>query len=235
MDTTNSGLECKSGEQDDIPKDTRHEPLDVHESESEVEAEIFDDGEDTADDDVIDIQGDNEDDLAALMAASTTIKTAPRHRQNIMNKNKKLKDRKALLKMLECDTVFSDPLVDNSVKAVVVVINNCVVVVVVVVTKIVLQKEEKETAFAQAYLQRVKEAVGCNEKLFEEFIKVLYDFSNSGRNVVNVGILFGRFYDYYYHYYLTLQKKKTASLFSLNFVCIISVIPRCLQFIERFS
>ncbi|GAB6023077.1 hypothetical protein CHUAL_007168 [Chamberlinius hualienensis] len=117
------------------------------------EAEIFDDGDDTVDDDA---HADNEDDLAALMEASTTIKVIPKQKQQGVIKRKKPKsDRNAIVAMLSCETFEME------------------------------MSEEKENAFADAYLQRVKDVVGINNT-FEEFLKTLHDFNQSSKNVIEL-------------------------------------------------
>lgn len=47
------------------------------------------------------------------------------------------------------------------------------------------QRDEKDTAFAQAYLKRVKEALNSDEK-YGQFLTLLHDFERNVRNPTEV-------------------------------------------------
>lgn len=60
----------------------------------------------------------------------------------------------------------------------------------VVCILIFLQKDDKDTAFAQAYLNRTKEALKENTEKYEQFLKILYDFGKSEHSPVKASQLF---------------------------------------------
>ena len=48
-----------------------------------------------------------------------------------------------------------------------------------------LQREDKDTDFAQSYLRRVKEALNCDQK-YSEFKALVHEFERSARDQTQV-------------------------------------------------
>ncbi|XP_013382000.1 GON-4-like protein [Lingula anatina] len=115
---------------------------------------------------------DEDDHLAQLMAASSTIGFNPQKRSSLqMSKKSKAKKRKeATLAMLMPNLIEADTL-----------------------------KDEKDTAFAQAYLTKVKETLKNDLDTYEKFLRTLYEFEKSQSSPVqlynSIRILLGNFPD----------------------------------------
>ncbi|XP_041373737.1 uncharacterized protein LOC121386785 [Gigantopelta aegis] len=94
-----------------------------------------------------------EDHLDDLMAASTTIRfTSKKH--SVLDRNsltKSQKKRELTLAMLAPDLLETDP-----------------------------RKDEKDTAFAQAYLSRAKQVLKDDFDIYEHFIRYMYEFGKGG-------------------------------------------------------
>lgn len=105
--------------------------------------------------DLYDSQNDDEDDdedhMAELMAASSRIGFAQK-KGGLKDKNrsKAQKRKDSALAMLAPDLLSTDP-----------------------------QKDDRDTAFAQAYLCRAREILKTNDDTYEAFLKLLYDFGKS--------------------------------------------------------
>ncbi|KAK3595161.1 hypothetical protein CHS0354_002761 [Potamilus streckersoni] len=119
------------------------------ETQSEEDGLVYDSQEDCMDD-------DDDDHLANLMAASTTIGFHPSKSTGISddskaNKNKRRQD--TMINMLGEDVIETDPV-----------------------------KDERDTAFARAYLHKVKEALKGNLDVYEAFLKLLHEFDKSDQS-----------------------------------------------------
>ncbi|KAL3866908.1 hypothetical protein ACJMK2_044158 [Sinanodonta woodiana] len=117
------------------------------ETQSEEDGLVYDSQEDCMDDD---------DHLANLMAASTTIRFHPSKSTGTSdnskaNKNKRRQD--TMINMLGEDVIETDPV-----------------------------KDERDTAFARAYLRKVKEALKGNLDDYEAFLKLLHEFDKSDQS-----------------------------------------------------
>ncbi|KAJ8304229.1 hypothetical protein KUTeg_017812 [Tegillarca granosa] len=124
---------CKSLESDD----TQSETEEMSQDDSQNEEENLDD----------------EDHMATLMAASTTIGFASKklNSKEIKDNRSKAKKRKdATLAMLASNLLRTDP-----------------------------HKDDRDTAFAQSYLNKAREVLKDDIDRYEKFLKILYDFGKS--------------------------------------------------------
>ncbi|KAK2155126.1 hypothetical protein LSH36_248g03050 [Paralvinella palmiformis] len=113
------------------------------------EEQIDEEGEDETDRD--------EDRLARLMAASTTVRNVAKKSAIGEQKRKKMHKRVALLELLEPDLVENDP-----------------------------RRDERDTAFAQGYLLKVQQALSDQPEQYEKFLKLLYEFGCSDKTPVQL-------------------------------------------------
>uniref|UniRef100_T1J6B0 Myb-like domain-containing protein n=1 Tax=Strigamia maritima TaxID=126957 RepID=T1J6B0_STRMM len=145
-----SNVNCESvvEEQLEIPAEKGSKVEDVVETDSQSDVELFDDDEEPL---------DNAEDLAALMAASTTIQTAPKGKGMGKRCSRLQRDIHAKLQLLASDLLESDPL-----------------------------RDERETAFAQSYLLKVKEVTKNHDHIYESFLKLLYEFGQSDKSAVQL-------------------------------------------------
>ena len=87
-----------------------------------------------------------------------------------------------------------------------------------------LQKDDKDTAFAQAYLNRTKEALKENTEKYEQFLKILYHFGKSEQSPVKVSQNWLVFYILYAPAARLGHFQFSQCLYVLNFVSLQQII-----------
>ncbi|KAK6180129.1 hypothetical protein SNE40_012334 [Patella caerulea] len=162
--TNNSAIDCLQGQGDGPPirrskrKSSENEKMEESDDhQSEVEdGASASQDESQPEDELDDGQTDH---LDELMAASTTIRFDPRKSSQLTSdtKTKSQKRKELNIAILASDILESDP-----------------------------KRDDRDTAFAQAYMHQVKEALLHDEETYEKFLLLMCEFGKGGRTPIQL-------------------------------------------------